>query len=1201
MLKGQIVSGDFSKIIARVKAGEKLELGELLVIDNGKERFILQVYDLIYGSQISPQNLELVAGMNLEGEEFPLMDGELRNYNLAFLKPLLVVEQGKSRMCKDLPPFFSRLREIKEEDLGFFTRPEKPFYLGKLRSGSKVLGVDIFLPGENVFSEHLGIFSSTGKGKSLDENEPVLLFDDSGSRLAKIGDLVNKELRSEKNEDATVMDNKKSIKVLSLNPITFQSELKKITKFIRHKAPEEMYQLTTSSGRSVVTTGDHNFLIFSGKGLKLTKTKKITTKDYIPQPLLLEDSDNLNEINVLELLKNDKNIFAFFSGWMDNKLKDKKQIQKILSRDNKIRLPFLLELLEKPFSKEELRKIILTNFLGKNQLSAIFPISNELLRFIGYYIAEGYINNKTIRISNSNKLVINDLKNITDKLGLPCFYVKEKEKIKDTIIPSVLFSKLFKALGLGRIAGEKRLPSFAFSLSKQQLSHLLKAYFEGDGTVYEEDKVKKSLKISALTKSEELASDLCYALLKYGILVRKTKKWKKAANTKHLGNWYHQILISGRNSLMKFLKEIGFISKGKKLMSKLDYRANTNVDLIPVIPKQIRRVRESLRFNQGKFSELCDYSQSIISAIELGKRKPSRDLFTKMIKVFENQTKKLDDCLFEDLILFSNTSEKVLLSKLETLRKKLNLNELDLAKKTKLYTNFSEHCIKIDLRRMLITRKVTNSQKVYAIGKVIREEAIRRKMSLDNDLSVFKLDYWGWCRLIGKIADILNFPCPGLAREEQKYRKYARKLKKGSLIKPSSLRKLTKLLIKYYLVAEEAEKELKRVKRLLNLSWDKVKSIKKISYDKKYVYDLSVEDNETFFAGKGGLFVHNSNLMSCIFWDVLDKDFCGMLVLDPHDEYYGRSGLGLKDHPKKEKVVYYSTNPVVGGRSLKINLKDLKPEHFQGALSLSDPQRQLLFLYAKRFGGEWIKAILEEKVIEGAKFFEDTIAVVKRKLIGLLNLELVSGQLYCQGLFDQQAGENTVKDICRELETGKIIILDTSTFSGAIEILIASLIASEIFHKYKFYKTTGELKEKPVISIVLEEAPRVLGKQVLEQGTNIFETLAREGRKFKIGLTAITQLPSEIPKNILANMNTKIILGLEMGAERQAVIESSPQDLSQDSRNIASLDKGEAIVTSIFTKFALPLKIPLFKDLVEESRKKKELGEVELDFSGIEG
>ena len=50
----------------------------------------------------------------------------------------------------------------------------------------------------------------------------------------------------------------------------------------------------------------------------------------------------------------------------------------------------------------------------------------------------------------------------------------------------------------------------------------------------------------------------------------------------------------------------------------------------------------------------------------------------------------------------------------------------------------------------------------------------------------------------------------------------------------------------------------------------------------------------------------------------------------------------------------------------------------------------------------------------------------------------------------------------------------------------------------------GNLNDKPVISIVLEEAPRVLGKEVLEAGPNIFSTIAREGREFKVGLTAIT-------------------------------------------------------------------------------------------------
>ena len=58
-----------------------------------------------------------------------------------------------------------------------------------------------------------------------------------------------------------------------------------------------------------------------------------------------------------------------------------------------------------------------------------------------------------------------------------------------------------------------------------------------------------------------------------------------------------------------------------------------------------------------------------------------------------------------------------------------------------------------------------------------------------------------------------------------------------------------------------------------------------------------------------------------------------------------------------------------------------------------------------------------------------------------------------------------------------------------------------------------------------------------------------------------------------------------MESERSAIINSAAQDLSDEDRTIASLDKGEAIVSSIFAKFALPIYTPIFEDFVA-SRKK---------------
>jgi uncharacterized protein len=338
-----------------------------------------------------------------------------------------------------------------------------------------------------------------------------------------------------------------------------------------------------------------------------------------------------------------------------------------------------------------------------------------------------------------------------------------------------------------------------------------------------------------------------------------------------------------------------------------------------------------------------------------------------------------------------------------------------------------------------------------------------------------------------------------------------------------------------------------------------------------------------------------SNLASVMLWEMLENDYAGILVLDPHDEYYGRDRPGLKDHPKKNLVYYSPSDVPAGERTLKINIKQIKPSHFNGATEWSQAQKEALTAFHRRHKENWIEAVILEKDT-GASFTEGTLAVIKRRLLSLLELDFFDNKIFCNGVFDLNLGSSTVGDVCNELEKGKVVIVDTSGFAGNVEILIGSLITSEIFHRYRSYKNKGALNRKPVISVFLEEAPRVLGKEVLEKGPNIFSTIAREGRKFRIGLTAITQLPSLIPREILANMNTKIILGTEMQAERQAIIDSASQDLSSDSRAIAALDKGEAIITSNFTRFAIPVKIPLFEDYIKDRIRKKE----RLEFDGIE-
>jgi len=61
------------------------------------------------------------------------------------------------------------------------------------------------------------------------------------------------------------------------------------------------------------------------------------------------------------------------------------------------------------------------------------------------------------------------------------------------------------------------------------------------------------------------------------------------------------------------------------------------------------------------------------------------------------------------------------------------------------------------------------------------------------------------------------------------------------------------------------------------------------------------------------------------------------------------------------------------------------------------------------------------------------------------------------------------------------------------------------------------------------------------------------------------------------------------------VIESASQDLSADEKTISSLDVGEAIVSSNFARFAIPVKIDDFY----KNKLKRETEKVRLDYSEL--
>ena len=51
-IAGQVISGSFGGVVIRQKSDVKLEIGQLLTASTSQGKVLMQVFDLVYGSQL---------------------------------------------------------------------------------------------------------------------------------------------------------------------------------------------------------------------------------------------------------------------------------------------------------------------------------------------------------------------------------------------------------------------------------------------------------------------------------------------------------------------------------------------------------------------------------------------------------------------------------------------------------------------------------------------------------------------------------------------------------------------------------------------------------------------------------------------------------------------------------------------------------------------------------------------------------------------------------------------------------------------------------------------------------------------------------------------------------------------------------------------------------------------------------------------
>jgi hypothetical protein len=129
----------------------------------------------------------------------------------------------------------------------------------------------------------------------------------------------------------------------------------------------------------------------------------------------------------------------------------------------------------------------------------------------------------------------------------------------------------------------------------------------------------------------------------------------------------------------------------------------------------------------------------------------------------------------------------------------------------------------------------------------------------------------------------------------------------------------------------------------------------------------------------------------------------------------------------------------------------------------------------------------------------------------------------------------------------------------------------------------GVGRASPVL-IVLEEAHRYLGESAGPLTRDSANRIAREGRKYGIGLLLVTQRPTELPDTALAQCGTIIALRLSNAEDQGAIRASLPDTVAGLAAVLPSLRTGEAVVSgeAVILPSRVLLDIPDPKPLADD-------------------
>ena len=153
-----------------------------------------------------------------------------------------------------------------------------------------------------------------------------------------------------------------------------------------------------------------------------------------------------------------------------------------------------------------------------------------------------------------------------------------------------------------------------------------------------------------------------------------------------------------------------------------------------------------------------------------------------------------------------------------------------------------------------------------------------------------------------------------------------------------------------------------------------------------------------------------------------------------------------------------------------------------------------------------------------------------------------------------------------QAQNGPIAVVDLSLVPSEVIHIVVSVLARMVFEALQRYRR--EKGNELPTTLVLEEAHTFIHRDLsgetappaARECARVFERIAREGRKFGLGLVLASQRPSEVSQTVLSQCNTFLLHRLVNDRDQELVKRLVPDGLGPLLRELPSLPTRRAIL-----------------------------------------